>query len=204
MKMKSGLFGLLFRLRRDERGSILIQATLIVVVIMGMIGLGLDGGRLFMAHNDLQDLADAAALAGAKKLDANAGAMAAATAAANNVGAANNVRWWDVSAAKIQSVQFYKSLADLDANNPAVLDKDAVYIKVTTGAWQIAPTFLAAVGASNNSAQATAVAESGTSLCVPASMMLCNPSDDGTTPNTSSFDAPGPKQVVPGNMFVFS
>ena len=206
MKMKSGLFGLLFRLRRDDRGSILIQATLIIVVIMGMIGLALDGGRFFMAHNDLQDLADAAALAGAKKLDASTGAMAAATSCGGDY------CWRCQQCAVVgcicsqssESVQFYKSLADLDANNQAGLDKDAVYIKVTTGAWQIAPTFLAAVGASNNSAQATAVAESGTSLCVPASMMLCNPSDDGTTPDTSSFDAPGPKQVLPGKMFVFS
>src|SRR5262245_13796924 len=103
MKMKSGLFGLLFRLRRDERGSILIQATLIVVVIMGMIGLGLDGGRFFMVHNDLQDLADAAALAGANKLNdcfrppgtnCPTGARVAADAAARVLGGANNVRWW--------------------------------------------------------------------------------------------------------------
>jgi hypothetical protein len=222
MKMKSGLFGLLFRLRRDERGSILIQATLIIVVIMGMIGLALDGGRLFMAHNDLQDLADAAALAGANKLNdcfrppgnsCAGGIRAAADTAARNVGDANNVRWWDVSAAKILSgtngVQFYKSLADLDANNPATADKDANYIKVTTGAWEVAPTFVNAVrvfggSPSNNPAQARAVAEAGTQLCVPASMMLCNPSDNGTTFNTDSFDAAGPKQVVPGTMFVFS
>ena len=199
MKTKFGRFGLVSRLGRDERGSIMIQATVIVVAIMGMIGLALDGGRFFMAHNDLQDLADAAALAGAKKLDATTGSMDAATTAANNVGGANNVRWWDVSAAKVLSVQFYKTLADLDANSPATLDKNAVYIKVTTGAWQVAPTFLAAVGASsNNRAQATAVAESGTSLCVPASMMLCNPIDDRTTPSTSNFT---PRA---GTMYVFS
>jgi Tfp pilus assembly protein PilE len=37
MEMKSGFFGQLFRLRRDERGSIIIQATLIVVVIIGIL-----------------------------------------------------------------------------------------------------------------------------------------------------------------------
>ena len=68
---------LLPRLRRDERGSIIIQATLTIVVIMGMIGLALDGGRLFMVNNDLQDLADAAALAGAAKLDGTSGARSA-------------------------------------------------------------------------------------------------------------------------------
>lgn len=191
------------RLRRDERGSILIQATLTIVAIMGMIGLALDGGRLFMVNNDLQDLADAAALAGAAKLDGTIGAMQRADAVARNLN--NNVRWWNVSGLKIlagaDGVQFYKTLADLDANIPAQTDKEANYIIVTTGSWQVAPTFLIAVGAiSNNSTHATAVAESGTAMCVPASMMLCNPSEPliGSTGDTSNFNP------TPGTMFVFS
>jgi Putative Flp pilus-assembly TadE/G-like len=209
--MKSGLSCLLSRLRRDERGSIMVQATLIVVVIMGMIGLALDGGRLFMANNDLQDLADAAALASAAKLNGTLNARQRAEDAARSMGDAcarstcNNVRWYDLSAPKIlpgtDGVQFYETLANLDANIPAPDDKRANYIKVTTGAWEVAPTFLAAVGArSSNSAQATAVAEANVSMCLPASMMLCNPSEPltGSTGNTSSFNP------TPGQMFVFS
>jgi Flp pilus assembly protein TadG len=204
-------------LGRDERGSILIQATIIVVVIMGMIGLALDGGRYFMVNNDLQALADAAALAGAAQLDGDTdlgGAMRRAETAARAMGDAcvgsscNNVRWWDVSNVKILpgkncttcGVQFAKTLTDLDNNNFATADKDAVYIRVTTGAWQVAPTFLRAVGAiSNNSTTARAVAESRSTLCVPASMLLCNPSEvlPGSTASTSSFNP------TPGTMFVF-
>ena len=164
MRKSFGLSLLIARLCRDERGSIIIQATLTIVVIMGMIGLALDGGRLFMVNNDLQDLADAAALAGAAKLDGTSGAMERADAAARTLN--NNVRWWDVSGPKIlpgtSGVQFYETLADLDANSPVTDDKHANYIKVTTGSWQVAPTFLVAVGAvSNNSMHATAVAEIG-------------------------------------------
>ena len=65
MKMKSGLFGLLFRLRRDDRGSILVQATFYIAVSIGMTGLAVDGARFLILRNSLQDLADAAALAGA-------------------------------------------------------------------------------------------------------------------------------------------
>ena len=203
MRKSFGLPPLIARLRRDERGSIIIQATLTIIVIMGMIGLALDGGRLFMVNNDLQDLADAAALAGAAKLDGTSGARQRADAAARNLN--NNVRWWNVSGPKIlagtSGVQFYETLADLDANNPATDDKHANYIEVTTGSWQVAPTFLIAVGAiSNNSTHATAVAESGTAMCVPASMMLCNPSEPltGSTGDTSNFNP------TPGTMFVFS
>jgi Flp pilus assembly protein TadG len=195
---------------RDERGSILVQATIILVVIMGMIGLALDGGRYFMVNNDLQDLADAAALAGAAKLNGITGAKQNAETAARSMGDAcagsdcNGVRWYDVSAAKILSgtngVQFYKTLADLDANNPAPDDKSANYIKVTTGSWQVAPTFLVAIGAISNSTRATAVAESRTAMCVPASMMLCNPNEPqtGSTGDTSNFNP------TRGTMFVFS
>ena len=97
-------------------------------------------------------------------------------------------------------VQFYETLADLDANTPAANDKDANYIRITTGSWQVAPTFLRAVGAISNSTLARAVAESGTSSCVPASMMLCNPNEPltGSTGDTSSFNP------TPGTMFVFS
>ena len=52
MRKSFGLSLLIARLCRDERGSIIIQATLTIVVIMGMIGLALDGGRLFMVNND--------------------------------------------------------------------------------------------------------------------------------------------------------
>jgi Flp pilus assembly protein TadG len=194
---------LVARLHGDERGSIIIQATLTIALIMGMIGLVLDGGRLFMVNNDLQDLADAAALAGAAKLDGSRGARQRADAAARKLN--NNVRWWDVSAPKIlpvtSGVQFYETLTDLDADKPARTDKDANYVKVITGSWQVAPTFLVAVGAiSNNSTHATAVAQSGTATCVPASAMLCNPFEDPTasTGDTATFT---PR---PGTMFVFS
>jgi Flp pilus assembly protein TadG len=203
MRKSFGLSLLIARLRRDERGSIMIQATLTIIVIMGMIGLVLDGGRLFIVNNDLQDLADAAALAGAAKLDGTGGARQRADVAARSLN--NNVRWSDVSAPKILSgtsgVQFYETLPDLDANKPAQTDKEANYIKVTTGSWQVAPTFLVAVGAiSNNSTHATAVAESDTATCVPAAMMLCNPSEPltGSTGDTSKFNP------SPGTMFVFS
>src|SRR5215831_12077042 len=152
MKTKFGNFGLLSRLGRDERGSLIVQATLTIVAMMGMIGLALDGGRYFMANNDLQGLADAAALAGARQLDSttlNLGARARAENAARNMADActgsscNYVRWWDLSGAKIldgtDGVQFYKTLADLDSNTPAANDRDANYIRVTTGSWSVAP-----------------------------------------------------------------
>ncbi|MGA1640695.1 MAG: Tad domain-containing protein, partial [Steroidobacteraceae bacterium] len=56
-----------------------------LLAILAMAGLALDGGHLFLNKTRLQNMVDAAALAGAKSLQQNAGNTAAATAAARNI-----------------------------------------------------------------------------------------------------------------------
>ena len=53
MSKALGLLALLRKLRRDEDGVILPYVTLLVVVMVGMIGLVLDGGALFHLNSDL-------------------------------------------------------------------------------------------------------------------------------------------------------
>lgn len=197
---------LLRKLGRDERGSILVQFTITIVAIMGLTGLALDVGRALNLNSDLQKLADAAALAGANQLNGFSDALTRADTAARAV--ANDVHWWDVSAANILAgtagVQFYATLADVDANNPTTDPKKARLVQITTGAWQTAPTFVRAVGANiNKPAQARALARGGSSnagFCKPQTMLLCNPSEppSGGTGDTSSFNP------TRGTMFVFS
>ena len=207
------------RLRRDERGSILVQFTIYLTVIMGFIGLALDGARVFLLHNDLQDLADAAAVAGAASLDGTANALTNADAAARSLSANDPTRkkpkWWNTSSVAIlgasEGIQFFDTLADLEARPPKPTKdpKSATYIKVITGIWSVAPTFLVAVGAvPNTSVQARAVAKAITVNCKPLSMMLCNPSepiDGSSTGDTSDFGCTAVGcEPTPGRMFVFS
>ena len=206
-------------LGRDERGTILVQFTVCLIAILGFIGLALDGARVFLLHNDLQDLADAAALAGAASLDGTANALTNADAAARSLSANDPTnkkpKWWNTSGVAIlpgtQGVQFFDSLVNLGASPPRPTNdpKSARYITVTTGAWGVAPTFLVAVGAvSNTSVQASAVAEAITANCKPQSMMLCNPyepSDGSSTGDTSNFGcAYLGCRPTRGQMFVFS
>ena len=80
MKTKPGLFSLLFRLGkdrhaprhrllarllRDEEGSWLISMTFVLPVLIGVAGLGTEGGLLFYQHRTLQSAADAAAYSAA-------------------------------------------------------------------------------------------------------------------------------------------
>jgi hypothetical protein len=150
----------LVKLVRDEKGQIVIMFTIMVPVIMGVIGLSLEVGRVYLLHSQLQDLADAAALAGAKKLDGTAGAMDRAKDAAQAV---DNPHWWSqigISPRLADDGFFFYSKLRTPPNHPdveATSDTDAYYIKVRTNLGGVSPAFLIAVGAVNiNQTSATA------------------------------------------------
>ena len=211
MNSKLGFFSLLSRLDKDEHGTILLQFTVYLVAIFGFIGLALDGGRYLLLHNSLQDLADAAALAGAAKLDGTSGATTLATATAQAMANNNPPRWYDLGGSPTITTSFYSSL---NPDRATTSDKDARYIQVTTdvtadGISRIVPTFLIAVGAVSQPARATAMAKATGSQCFSTSMMVCNPSEPqmGSTGDTSSFNPPvGAEFVfsVAGNTGAFS
>jgi Flp pilus assembly protein TadG len=187
MKIRRGLFSLLHCLVKDESASILLQFTVYMSVTFGMIGLALDGGRYLLLNNDLQDLADAAALAGAAELDGNNGAIARATDAANNYIQRNNPRWSDIAGVKIQSVAFYSALSP-GGDTPTNTDSNASFIKVTTGSWQVAPSFLVAVGAvTNNSTNATAMAGTQFVTCKAVQSYICGPNFPASTQPGAMF-----------------
>jgi Flp pilus assembly protein TadG len=178
----------LHRLRKDEGGSIWIQTILVIGITLGLTGLAVDGTRYYMLHSDLQDLADAAALAGAKELDGQTDARTRATDAAQSYfndhacpyssgspSTGNCARWFDTSGVAIASVTFYQNLTDHDL---ADSDANASFIKVTTGSWGVAPTFLAALNiTSSQNTSAQAVAGSTFVACNVQPLMLCNPNE---------------------------
>ena len=102
----------LSRIGKDERGSIMVQAVLYIAVSIGLTGLALDGGRFLMLNNSLQDLADAAALAGAAQLDGAQDAQTRATAAAQAIANRNAPHSWyyDSGGSTAITTAFYKSL----------------------------------------------------------------------------------------------
>jgi Flp pilus assembly protein TadG len=68
--------------RKRQRGFVLVLMAGAAVVLFACLGLAVDVGRMYIAKNEAQGFADAAALAGALKLDGtSAGVTAAKTAA---------------------------------------------------------------------------------------------------------------------------
>ena len=174
MKEKSSLLSSLRKFGRDECGTVLVQFTIYLVAILGMMGLALDGARLILVHNNLQELADAAALAAAAQLDGATDALTRADTAARSLTTPGTsgtsvcgftvcpntpTRWFDGTAGTTvptgtSGVQFYSSL---DPDTVTTDPKTANYVKVTTGQdWQVAPAFLAGATALDDIQRGTA------------------------------------------------
>lgn len=52
---------------REEKGTAIVMAALMMVVLLGFAALAIDGGYLYFCHTKLQDIADASALAAAQE-----------------------------------------------------------------------------------------------------------------------------------------
>ncbi|MCK9983921.1 MAG: hypothetical protein AzoDbin1_00393 [Azoarcus sp.] len=78
-------------IRLRQRGAIaLMTALLLIFVLLPFTGLVLDLGHLYIAKSELQNAADAAALAGAKELNHTSGGITAAVDKAISTAAAHN------------------------------------------------------------------------------------------------------------------
>ena len=176
--------GAIRRLRRDEDGSVFVLTTMVIAfVTMGLTGLVLDGTRFYSLNNELQDLADAAALAGAKELNGEADAQTRATNRATNL-LNNNPHWAQAGSGVIASVTF-AGPTDPNDTDGAADPRYSRYIRVTTASRGVIPTFYQAVGVTTaNMTSATATAEAQYVTCKTNPMMMCNPME----PNP--FNAP--------------
>jgi len=67
----SGLDALLKSLWHDQRGAVAIMFVLILPILLGAIGMGVEVGYWFSKHRELQTAADAAAIAGGYEVNEN-------------------------------------------------------------------------------------------------------------------------------------
>ncbi|WP_445503561.1 TadE/TadG family type IV pilus assembly protein [Microvirga sp. G4-2] len=165
------------RFAEDTRGAALILFTIMAPVIIGMVALAIDFSRYMQLNTELRDLADAAALAGAKELDGAATAMTRAENAAKFV-LNNNPRWADSNEGlQISQVRFYSKL---DPDTIASSDADAAFIEVTTATRTLTGWFIGAVSADkSNDTAGRAVAGTTYVACEVTPLRICfsNPTE---------------------------
>jgi Flp pilus assembly protein TadG len=80
---------------RHRRGFVLITTAVCLIVFFALIGLAVDAGRLYVAHDELQTFVDEAAVAASFELDGtSAGIARAQTAAVAGPGSGTSVNHW--------------------------------------------------------------------------------------------------------------
>ena len=149
--LRRGL-GRLAKLPADSRGNLLVFTTLTITSLVGITGLALDLQRVMALNSELQNAADAAALAGAKELNRLSNAMSRAQQAATGNTTAtltnavvNNQRFASTGFGDVQitDVRFFETLggAALDTTK-AANDTVAQFVEVTTGTSSVLNRFL--------------------------------------------------------------
>lgn len=185
--------------RRSERGSILATTTLGMLAFLLAVGLGVDISRLYTAKTELQNAADAAALAAASGLNGAPSGITDATDRA--VAAMNNYDFNKTMVAFTRSaVRFAKNLDDFDkgldmseaAASSSAVAKDIRFVKVVTPSEPVGVTFAAVLLGNNRNLSAEATA----GLSIPLNMF------SGYLP-VFVVDSDDGKTIVPGNLYTF-
>ena len=167
----------------DTRGVILPYVTILLVVIIGVAVLALDGARFMSLQTQLQNGADALALAGAAELDRLPDSQARAINAINTLFANSTV--FGAGADKrvqVASIQFYSRLPENDARPmsegiPATDGTNARFVSVAVRPVTLATILPAPLfgGANMVTTGASAVAGFDQVVCAVTPLFVCNP-----------------------------
>ncbi|MBI1788807.1 MAG: hypothetical protein HYR60_14810 [Acidobacteria bacterium] len=126
---------------KSEQGFVLVATAVCVIAVVGMIGLAIDLGRVYIAKNEAHTYSDLTALAAAQQLD---GTQAGLTRARSAV--ANSPMRWNMNTQSFQgtTVEFSNDLAGWSANpaSPAGVR----YVRVTADVRNIGLFFMPAIG----------------------------------------------------------
>ena len=145
--------------RRGERGSVLAISALGMLSILLAVGLGIDVSRFYLAKTELQNAADAAALAGVSALNSSPAGITEATNRA--VQAMNNYNFnQDAVSFPRGNVQFAENLnGPYFSEASAQTDPtDVRFVKVTTPDSPVGVSFAVGVLGSSKNLKASATA----------------------------------------------
>lgn len=159
--------------RKSERGAVAIIFGLTVVVLFAMGGVVLDLGHLYIAKAELQNAADAAALAGAKDLNETTPGIDAAVAKAQAISAKNKYNFATDVTLALTNIEFghtpdgpWVSVAAAQA-----APQGKTFIKVDTGL-KVLDTYLMRV-AGINTVSTSGVAVAGYFVVDVTPMGVC-------------------------------
>jgi hypothetical protein len=167
----------------DTRGVILPYVTIMLVVVIGVAVLALDGARFMSLQTQLQNGADALALAGAAELDRLPDSEARAVNAINRLFTNSTLFGTDADRnVQVADISFYARLpaddvSPISTGTPASGPIDARFVAVTVRPVTLRTIFPAALFGGSNAVTtgASAVAGFDQVVCQAAPVYVCNP-----------------------------
>jgi len=209
------------RNRRGERGSVLVLSAVGMLSLILAVGLGVDISHLYLAKNELQNAADASALAGASGLNFGSSGITEATNRA--VKAMNSYEFNKTGVVfPRENVRFGKNLSDFDSGTDmseaaaAAVASQVRFVKVTTPQSPVPISFVGFVLGKSLNLAAEAVAGVSAPLnkfsgYLPVSVIDEDIKICGTPPNTSicpgqtyTFRSAPQNSISPGNYQVLA
>ncbi|HEV2885083.1 MAG TPA: Tad domain-containing protein [Pyrinomonadaceae bacterium] len=197
------------RNRKGERGSILATSAIGMLSVLLAVGLGVDISRFYLAKSELQNAADAAALAGVSGLNSTSeGIIEAGNRAVQTMNGFN----FNNQAVTFPrtNVVYAKNLGGPYISEGAAQDdpKDIRFVQVTTPPSAVPVSFAMSVLGSSKNLSATATAGYSVPLNVPCNWLPAFVLDDPENPispnNLYTFRLPPGNHVSPGNYQLLS
>lgn len=199
---------------KDQRGSVMILSTVAMLAVLLAVGLGVDISHFYLAKTELQNAADAAALAAATTINSTPTGIIdgawRATQVVNKYEFNKNTVQFTSSDAILWSANLdgpYLSTTAASASEEVA--KTIRFVKVTTEQSPVSISFASVVLGSSKNMSATATA----GLSVPINTVcgflpiavLINGDDDELVPKqTYTFRAPAGDGVSPGDYQILS
>lgn len=202
--------------KRRQAGAVAIMVALMICVLIGLLGMVIDIAHLSIRKTELQNAADAAALAGVRQFNGKDSGIDAASLAARSMAAANASDFGRTPVVIGDQAIAFATTPDgpwLDASAAKSIASGIGFIKVDTqgiaqgtrATWfvPLLALFNPASAAALASTTATGVAVAGATLCEGVPLFICPP-PGGFLPGHAYFfaDKPG-SPVGPGNIGYF-
>jgi Putative Flp pilus-assembly TadE/G-like len=193
-----------------ERGFALIATAVSLVAVIGIAGVSVDLGRMYIVKSELMAYTDASSVAAALQLDGTVAGLARAQTAVTGMADGSNAMGWDFDTKTISgvTVQFAQGLAATpnlpDATtwnaNPAS-PGDYRFVQVTASA-NVPLTFMQAFGilqsgtsAGTATTAASSVAAQALITQYPAGLLPFSPIGPSSVPNNFGF-TPGVQYTI--------
>jgi Flp pilus assembly protein TadG len=188
------------RFLRDDRGGVAAYAAMAALTAIGAGAVAVDVGRAAILRTQMQNTADARAMAAAAQLDGRDGARARATTVAKNVMASQTAIAADSATIKAKDPVFYSEYTPTKIL--ATSDQDAAIVEVTLEAKRVDYLFgpilrfiSTGSGKESQTIVTYAAAQPEPFICHAPPLMICDYGDQGGGAHDNTLDLRNPVHI---------